>query len=101
MVTKTYQEKQIQQRLAQELPNARTEVHTSVGRADIVTLNQVIEIKNWKFWKFGVGQLIAYSACFPNKTLRLHCFGEIDTPTRLDLIRLFARLPIEIELTWE
>jgi hypothetical protein len=101
MIPRDYQEKQIQTRLAKEIEGARTEVKASFGRADIVTPSEVIEIKDWTFWKFGLGQLIAYSVTFPSKKLRLHCFGYIDTPTKHAVIRLFALLPLDITLTWE
>lgn len=46
------------------------------GIADIVTEKEVIEIKNWKQWKYAIGQLIVYGKYFPNRHLRCHLFGK-------------------------
>jgi hypothetical protein len=96
-----YVEKTIQKRLAQEIPDAKTEFYTAFGRIDILTPTQIIEIKSWKNWKHGLGQLIAYSPAFRDRTLRLHCFGEQTTTIRHAVFRLFDTLSIDIILTEE
>ena len=45
------------------------------GIADIVSDDLLIEIKNWKYWKQAVGQIMVYSVYFPGRAKRLHLFG--------------------------
>ena len=51
------------------------EVHCRAGVVDVVTEGEVIEIKRSWNWKGGIGQVLAYSRCFPGKTPRLHLYG--------------------------
>ncbi|MEC4816442.1 MAG: hypothetical protein SAK29_24715 [Scytonema sp. PMC 1069.18] len=64
-------------RLHQEL-SGQTEVVTAVGRIDLLTDTEVIEIKDISDWKGALGQLLAYSAFFPNHSKRIHLFGKPD-----------------------
>ena len=65
----------IQKRLEKETGGKH--VSCPAGIADIVTDRELIEIKRWKDWKSGLGQLFAYAVYFPNRRLRLHLFGEL------------------------
>lgn len=61
--------------LAHEL-NGETEIRTPVGRPDIVTKHEVIEVKSFRYWQAALGQLLAYSYYFPDKGKRLHLIGS-------------------------
>lgn len=51
------------------------EVFTPVGNIDILTSTRIIEIKQAKEWKHGVGQLLAYSFFYPNHKKVLHLYN--------------------------
>jgi hypothetical protein len=58
----------------------QNEVECSNGRIDVMKSDEIIEIKNSKNWKGGLGQVLAYSIDHPNKRKRLHLFecGKLD-----------------------
>jgi len=68
-------ERRIRDRLKLEL-GGQVEVSTAVGRIDLLTATEVIEIKNIKDWKGALGQILAYSAFFPKHSKRIHLFGK-------------------------
>ncbi len=70
-------ERQIRDRLQSEL-GGQSEVSTAVGRIDLLTKDEVIEIKNIRYWKGALGQILAYSAFFPEHSKRIHLFGRLD-----------------------
>lgn len=70
-------EHQIRDRLKAEL-GGQTEVVTAVGRIDLLTATEVIEIKNIDDWKEALGKILAYSAFFPEHSKRIHLFGKPD-----------------------
>ncbi|MGK7955141.1 MAG: hypothetical protein AB4063_07745 [Crocosphaera sp.] len=53
-----------------------TEVSTPVGFIDLLTETEIIEVKNIKDWKGALGQILIYSAYYPNHRTRIHLFGE-------------------------
>lgn len=71
-------EKGIQRRLHQEL-GGLIEVPTSAGPIDLLTPTQLIEIKNIKGWKDGVGNLMVFAVDYPSHQKRLHLFGSSHT----------------------
>lgn len=66
-------ESNIKHRLAKEL-NGDMEVNTKFGRIDIVTDNEIIEIKHFNQWKHAFGQILSYSKFYVNHNMRLHLF---------------------------
>jgi hypothetical protein len=71
---KDRKEKEIQLRLQTEL-NGEIEVKTKFGFIDLLTDTEIIEIKNGKSWKHGLGQLCVYSKFYPDHQKRLHLFN--------------------------
>ena len=61
----------------------QTEVITAVGRIDILTASEVIEVKRISDWKEALGQILAYSAFFPDHIKRIHLFGTKTQMSRL------------------
>jgi hypothetical protein len=57
------------------------EVQTPAGRIDIMTADEIIEVKEIHQWKAALGQILAYSFYHEGKTCRLHLFGEADGET--------------------
>jgi Fe2+ or Zn2+ uptake regulation protein len=70
-------ERQIRARLQSEL-GGQAEVITAVGRIDLLTETEIIEIKDISDWKGALGQILSYSAFFPSHSKRIHLFGSPD-----------------------
>lgn len=70
-------ESQVRDRLKLQL-GGQFEVVTAVGRIDLLTTTEVIEVKNINDWKGALGQILAYSAFFPEHSKRIHLFGRPD-----------------------
>jgi hypothetical protein len=85
-------------RLAQQLKGQK-EVQTPVGRIDVLTKTEIIELKNVKNWKAAIGQVKCYGQYYPNHRLRVHLFGEIRASQLLKIQSAYARE--NIRLTWE
>lgn len=66
-------EKEIQKKLSQEL-GGEIEVETEFGFIDILTKDELIEIKIGHDWKCGIGQLLAYGEYYKDHIKRLHLF---------------------------
>lgn len=85
-------------KLAQGI-SGRREVETPSGRIDVLTDNEVIEVKNSSLWKNAVGQVLAYAQHFPLHTPRIHLFGK---PINLaDVKHVCATLGITVTAAWE
>jgi hypothetical protein len=89
------EEKQIQLRLHQELGGAM-EVETKVGYIDLLTADEIIEIKEGKYWKHAVGQILMYAVEYPHHKKRIHLFN-IDS---CDLIEEYCKL-YDISVSYE
>ena len=68
-------EKNIRNRLSNTL-NGKTEIECGYGYIDIVTDNQIIEVKNAIKYLSALGQILAYSIDFPEKSKRIHLFYD-------------------------
>ena len=73
-------------KLAKSL-NGRTEVKVPSGRIDILTSNQIIEVKHIKRWKDAVGQITIYGDSYPNHQKRIHLFGVENNSSKILLIK--------------
>jgi hypothetical protein len=67
----------IQLRMHEEL-GGKMEAFTVVGRIDLVTDTEVIEIKQIAQWKDAFGEVLAKGQFFPKHHKRIHLFGESD-----------------------
>ncbi len=70
-------EKEIQLRLQKEL-GGEIEVKTDAGYIDLLTDNEIIEIKHITNWKNAVGQILIYSQDYPTHIKRIHLFDDIN-----------------------
>ena len=66
-------EREIQNKLQKEL-GGEIEVLTDSGIVDLLTDNEIIEIKNGKNWKQAVGQILMYGLDFTKHKKRIHLF---------------------------
>ncbi len=85
-------------RLAERL-KAKKEVNTPVGRIDILTETELIELKRSRNWKSAIGQVKSYGKFYPQHRLRIHLFREM-TGTKLKNIQETCDSE-GIILTWE
>lgn len=72
--TGTHMEIEIKNRLAKEL-NGITEVQSVHGPIDIVTSQEVIEVKRANRYTHALGQVLGHSVQYPNMSKRIHLFG--------------------------
>lgn len=91
-------ERRIRDRLGAEL-GGQVEVITAVGRIDLLTASEVIEIKNIDDWKEALGKILAYSAFFPEHCKRIHLFGKLNL-TKLALAQALSS-EFNISVTFE
>lgn len=80
----TYSEKTIQKALQDEI-GGQTEVLTPVGRIDLLTDKELIEVKDAKNWKAAIGQIISYGKYYPDHHKVLYLYGDI-SETQFSLI---------------
>jgi hypothetical protein len=78
-------EAQAQADLAACLDGAKLEVSTPVGRIDILTNDEVIEVKRYASWKHALGQAIAYSVFYPALRPRIHLVGRVGKEERMTI----------------
>ncbi|CBJ33597.1 conserved unknown protein [Ectocarpus siliculosus] len=68
-------ERDVRDALARQT-RGQTEWGTPAGSIDVFTRDEVIEIKHFKNWKSGVGQVKAYGEHHPSHKQRLHLFAH-------------------------
>jgi len=78
-------EKDVQLSL-QALIGGIVEVRTLAGNIDLLTADQIIEVKDVKAWKSALGQILVYGEYYPSHQKRIHLFGETQT-SYLELIK--------------
>jgi len=52
------------------------EVRTLAGTIDLLTADQIIEVKRVNDWKSALGQILVYGQYYPSHQKRIHLFGE-------------------------
>ena len=91
-------EREVRDRLQLKL-GGLIEVSTPAGRIDLLTDNEIIEVKHVNDWKSAMGQILAYSGFYPLHSKRIHLFGErreIPTATAITICS-----ELDITLTFE
>jgi len=78
-------ERKVQLKL-QALLGGKVEVRTLAGNIDLLTSDQIIEVKGIKDWKAALGQIIVYGKYYPSHVKRIHLYGETQE-SYLELIR--------------
>jgi hypothetical protein len=76
------------------------EVSTPVGRIDLLTNTEIIEVKRFSDWKAALGQILVYSAFYPEHQKRIHLFGSSNELKKLADIEI-ACLEFNIRVTGE
>jgi hypothetical protein len=65
----------IRDRLQSQLGGLK-EVSTPAGRIDLLTNDEIIEVKKITDWKAALGQILIYSAFYPEHRKRIHLYGS-------------------------
>lgn len=91
-------EESYRNKLATQL-NGMTEVWTEAGAIDILTTEEIIEVKKACGWKEGIGQLMVYGEYYRSHKKRLHLFGTCHE-TFLVVVQKHCNKR-RIALTWE
>lgn len=84
--------------LALEL-GGKKEVTTLAGNIDILTSQEVIEVKAVHCWKSALGQVLVYGDYYPSHKKRIHLFGETQE-SYLEVIRKHCKKR-NVFVTWE
>lgn len=77
----------VRDRLCATLPGAKVEVHGIHGPIDVVSDDEVIEVKHAPKYTHALGQVLGHAESFPSKSMRIHLFG---TPEELQNCRVDA-----------
>lgn len=79
------------------------EVETPSGFIDILSASEVIEVKYYKQWKAGFGQVLAYQTYYPRLAKRLHLFSHIGDRDTLKYFALATSVcePHGVKVTFE
>ncbi len=91
-------EKVVQKRLSRSL-GGKMEVLTPVGKIDILTSTEIIEVKVAKSWKGAMGQIIAYGYFYPSHQKRIHLYGSAHSDSK-EYIEKICKVSGVI-VTWE
>ena len=79
--------------------NGKKEVHTIGGNIDILTNNEIIEVKEVKMWKHALGQVLVYGHYYPSHQKRIHLYGETQE-SFLEMINSHCA-KFNVTVTWE
>ena len=88
-------EREIQNKIVKER-NGKTEVICKTGIVDILTDNEIIEVKQIKQWKHAVGQIIVYGLEFPKKEKQIVLFGETSNEAKQMIVSFCNQLNIKV-----
>ena len=73
-------------------------IETPAGAIDLLTDQEVIEIKHVHNWKDAT-KVLVYQTYFPDRQPRVHLFGGYSRQTRATIEEAFGKLNITV--TWE
>lgn len=79
-------ERQVKERLHAKLGGI-VEQKTPAGRIDLLTDQDIIEIKEISKWKHALGQVLAYSIDYPEKRKRIHLFGDSNSINKSMIVK--------------
>lgn len=83
----------------QAIIGGATEVKTPLGRIDLLTDTELIEVKPFSSWKAAIGQVLVYGSFYPQHNKHIHLFDRLEQKT-LHLIQE-ACTPHGIQVTFE
>ncbi len=93
-ITKTG-ELSIRDSLASQL-RGQKEVPCKTGFVDVLTNQELVEVKGIKDWKEAIGQVLVYACEFPNNKPRIHLFGEASTEYKHMIMSFCSQLNVAV-----
>ena len=101
-VANNVKEKNVRDTLAKRL-QGEIEWLTPSGSIDVFTRTEVIEVKHFKHWKSGIGQVISYGAHHPSHNKRLHLFAHKGDARAWKYFEMATRVcaPYDVQVTFE
>jgi hypothetical protein len=84
--------------IMQEREGGETEVETPIGYVDLLTDEEVIEIKHISDWKEAM-KVVLYASYFPTRKPRVHLFGGYAIETRKIVEETMKKFHVRV--TWE
>lgn len=91
-------ERDIQIRLQSQLGGFR-EVICPVGKIDLLTDTEIIEVKEVKEWKGAIGQILTYGFYYPKHFKRIHLFGKAHEDVQSLIEEHCTRL--DVKVSWD
>ena len=79
-------EREVRERLAKEV-NGTQCVMGTYGEIDIVSTDEVIEVKHAPKFAHALGQVLMHSFSYPAKSMRVHLFGSVKELAVLDQVQ--------------
>jgi hypothetical protein len=73
-----------------------THMKVECGVTDVTTNDIHAEIKDWKEWKYALGQLIVYNVCEPRDRLQMYLFGNYLTTYKIKAINVLKTINVEV-----
>lgn len=95
---KVPRERYYRDKLARQLCG-ETEVPVEDGRIDVLTCQEIIEVKHIRQWKSALGQILHYGQYYPCHQKRIHLFG-VDNEVKLPTIQHTCERR-NVIVTWE
>lgn len=76
------------------------EVACKCGQADLLTEEEVVEVKSIFKWKHALGQVLAYSTCFPEHRARIHLYQDdaVESSDLSSIIAVCAKFDVRVTL---
>jgi hypothetical protein len=79
--------------------NGKLEIKTKVGAIDILSDTEIIEVKEYSYWKAALGQILTYSNYYPYKVKRIHLFNIPDKNIINEISKIYSKY--DVILTYE
>jgi hypothetical protein len=83
--------------LTVQYPDGRVEVRTPVGFIDLLFPTSIMEVKSFKKWKHALGQVLAYSAYYPDRSKIIHLYvSDHETPNLNGLLQICQQFGVNV-----
>lgn len=82
------------------LHKGTVEVVIEVGKIDVLTPTEIIEVKQIHQWKTALGQVLVYGNYYPSHQKRLHLFGDCKNSELINLIKKNCE-KFGVSISWE
>ena len=67
------------------------------GRCDILSDNEVVEVKRYPSWRHALGQVLSYGHFFPGRSLRIHLFEPPPLPED-DIVLICGKFGVTVSI---